>query len=127
MQRGKRSISSKIIGSQGDAQMKGRSGLVRITMLLTLLVTLAATAPARAAGTCYVDDSATGINDGSDWTNAYTNLQDAISDPCTEIWVATGTYKPNPSLRAVSFQLESGTAIYGGFNGTETMLNQRNP
>ena len=107
--------------------MKFRSGFVQITVLLTLLVTLAVTAPARAAGTCYVAGNATGANDGTDWANAYTSLQSALADSCTEIWVAAGTYKPHASNRSVSFMMENNTAIYGGFAGTETMLSERNP
>jgi parallel beta-helix repeat protein/predicted outer membrane repeat protein len=81
---------------------------------------------AHAAGLCYVNDDAAGTDDGTSWTDAYTDLQNALADSCTEIWVAAGIYKPHASDRGVSFTLESGTAIYGGFAGTETLLSQRN-
>ena len=106
--------------------MKKRSAFLRITMFIFLLAALVQTIPARAAGTCYVDDSATGGNNGTDWANAYTDLQSALGDTCSEIWVAAGTYKPDASDRTKSFVLKDNTAIYGGFNGTETMLSERN-
>ena len=45
--------------------------------------------------TLYVNASATGANNGTSWTDAYTDLQDALDNNCagvTEIWVAAGTY-----------------------------------
>jgi len=78
-----------------------------------------------AAGRCYVKWNAGGTNNGINWTNAYTSLQPAIADSCTEIWVAAGTYTPDASVRTMVFGLENGTSIYGGFNGTETLLTDR--
>jgi predicted outer membrane repeat protein len=92
---------------------------------LVLLLSLFAVQPVYATGLCYVNDDATGSNNGTSWTNAYTSLQSALADSCTEIWVAAGIYTPHASDRTVSFVLESGTAIYGGFAGTETLLGQR--
>ncbi|MDO8631510.1 MAG: right-handed parallel beta-helix repeat-containing protein, partial [Phycisphaerales bacterium] len=86
----------------------------------------------------YVNGLAVGANDGTSWTNAYRNLQDALAyastDPTVdEIWVASGSYNPDrgvgitPGDRTASFNLQIGVALYGGFNGTETLLSQRNP
>src|SRR6185369_12511693 len=107
--------------------MKMRSMLYLVGIAAAVLASLTVTRPARAAGVCYVNDNAGGTNSGANWTNAYTSLQSALADSCTEIWVAAGTYKPAASDRTVSFALESGTAIYGGFAGTETLLAQRDP
>jgi hypothetical protein len=83
---------------------------------------------AQAAGRCYVNDDAGGANNGTSWTDAYTSLQSAFSDSCTEIWVAAGVYKPTTSTdRNATFQLENGVSVYGGFAGTETLLSQRDP
>ena len=95
-----------------------------------------------AAGTAqivYVDDSATGANDGTSWPNAFVHLQDALAivQPTQEVWVAAGTYRPDqsssplnptppvPGSRTESFVLTSGVAVYGGFLGTETTLAER--
>jgi parallel beta-helix repeat protein len=77
----------------------------------------------------YVKSNATGSNSGTSWTNAFTSLQSALITAISncEIWVAAGTYKPTSgSDRNISFQLKNGVAIYGGFAGTETTLDQRN-
>ncbi|MCR9102970.1 MAG: right-handed parallel beta-helix repeat-containing protein, partial [bacterium] len=88
----------------------------------------------------FVNASASGNNDGSSWTNAFTDLQDALSQAAScpnknQIWVAAGTYKPSAypagcmncaTDRDFTFLLRGGISLYGGFNGTETMLNQRN-
>jgi hypothetical protein len=82
----------------------------------------------------YVKKSATGSNNGSSWANAYTNLQDAITNHIagSEIWVAAGTYYTDDvnnggDLKSYSFNLsKDDIKIYGGFAGTETDINQRN-
>ena len=76
----------------------------------------------------YVDADATGADDGSSWTDAHTDLQDALAAAGSgdEVWVAEGTYYPtSTSTRTFSFHLETGVAVYGGFDGTETQLSQR--
>jgi hypothetical protein len=81
----------------------------------------------------YVDASATGLNNGSSWKNAYPNLLMAmqIAPATSEIWVAKGTYLPVLSdtikARSSTFELSSATApLYGGFAGIETERRQRN-
>ncbi len=78
----------------------------------------------------YVDADATGNADGSSWADAYTNLQDAIANlyaNTTEIWIAEGTYKPHASDRTKSFTFSlDNLSIYGGFEGIETTLAERN-
>lgn len=78
----------------------------------------------------YVNVGASGANNGTSWADAYTGLQPAItaSVPGDEIWVAAGTYLPTTGTdRGISFVLKNGVKFYGGFNGTETALGQRNP
>ncbi|KAF5067030.1 Carboxypeptidase regulatory-like domain protein [anaerobic digester metagenome] len=82
----------------------------------------------------YVKKSATGSNTGESWANAYTELQTALSAAAsgTEIWVAAGSYTPQPGANAAnvdrtsSFVLKNGVAIYGGFAGTEATRAERN-
>jgi hypothetical protein len=66
---------------------------------------------------------------GTSWATAFATLQQALSvaSAGSQIWVAKGTYKPTTtSDRSISFQLKNGVAVFGGFAGTETSLNQRN-
>ncbi|RMH20313.1 MAG: hypothetical protein D6698_04430, partial [Gammaproteobacteria bacterium] len=81
----------------------------------------------------YVNDDATGANNGSSWTDAFTDLQAALSSTCpgiTEIWVAAGTYKPTGGTdRTISFVMKNGVSIFGGLAGNEPPtydLNLRN-
>jgi len=83
----------------------------------------------RDTGRIYVNHNATGNNNGISWVNAYTNLEDALSNvtDAEEIWIAQGTYIPHTSDRDVSFNIiKTYVKLYGGFNGTETLLEQRN-
>jgi hypothetical protein len=76
----------------------------------------------------YVNGAATGSNSGQSWANAFTDLQSALKEAQSgdQIWVAKGTYKPTSgSDRTISFVLDAGVAVYGGFAGTETQLSQR--
>jgi hypothetical protein len=78
--------------------------------------------------TWHVNVNATGNNTGVNWANAFTNLQSGIAAAIVgdQIWVAQGVYKPTSSTsRSVSFNLNDGVTWYGGFNGTETLLSQR--
>jgi ELWxxDGT repeat protein len=78
----------------------------------------------------HVKWDATGANNGSSWTDAYTDLQTALAAASSgdEIWVAAGTYKPTDGIdRTISFVLKNDVAIYGGFDGTETLRTQRDP
>jgi uncharacterized repeat protein (TIGR02543 family) len=76
----------------------------------------------------YVDQDATGFNNGGSWQHAYTDLQAALQDAIApqQIWVAGGLYKPtNISDRNSSFQLKTGVHLFGGFTGTESDVFQR--
>lgn len=80
------------------------------------------------AAVWYVNINATGANNGTSWADAYTDLQDGIAASAfgDEIWVAAGVYKPTSTTdRNISFSVKNGTKVYGGFNGTEISLSQR--
>ena len=77
----------------------------------------------------YVNQAATGSNNGTSWADAYADLQDALAVATSgdEIWVAEGTYKPTAGTdRTVSFIVPQGIKVYGGFDGSESLLSQRN-
>jgi len=86
-------------------------------------------------GVVYVDADATGNNDGTSWTDAFTDLEAALSSVVSGavIWVAEGTYKPASDHglgigdRGRHFQLKNDVAVYGGFAGGETSRDQRLP
>lgn len=71
----------------------------------------------------FVDDDAAGANDGSSWTDAFKNLQDALAaaeltpEP-DEIWIAEGVYRPTTTTdRTVAFTLPNHVSLLGGFAG----------
>jgi hypothetical protein len=78
---------------------------------------------------CYVNQNATGKNNGTTWTDAYVHPQLALLNGCTEIWVAKGVYTPvlAGSDPTVSFDIPAGTKMYGGFAGGESSVDQRLP
>ncbi|MFB3788269.1 MAG: right-handed parallel beta-helix repeat-containing protein [bacterium] len=69
----------------------------------------------------YVNTQAAGNANGADWANAFTRIAPAVvaAGINDEIWVARGRY-PEAVL------MKSGTALYGGFAGTESLREQRN-
>jgi len=92
-----------------------------ITMIMCFLVF-----PISVSGVVYVNKNAIGANNGNSWADAYTTIQAGINDADVadeEVWVAKvaagGTYPE-------AIVMKSGVKLYGGFNGTETELNQRN-
>ena len=105
----------------------------RTISTVLVLGLLLLTTQVQAAGTIYVNASASGSNDGTSWTNAYTSLQSALkaSTSGDEIWVAAGTYYPDVGTgqtdndRDSTFLLVSGVTVYGGFAGTETASTQQ--
>lgn len=100
-------------------------------VILTLFVAWAAifSLDAQPISIVFVDADATGNNDGSSWADAYTRLDSALATQqaaFVQVWVAEGVYKPtNAPGRNAMFNLRAN--IYGGFNGTETTLSQRDP
>lgn len=96
---------------------------------------------AQANGTAkriYVDTMATGNNDGTSWTDAYRSLHSAIDNAsqCDTIWVADGVYapqkrrensgsNPDPLNRDFTYRIENNFLMYGGFQGNETALSER--
>ena len=98
-----------------------------------ILFALLSVFPSAAQTIYYVNHAATGANNGTSWTNAFKQLQDAIdaAAPGSLIWVAKGVYKPtqkfnsDTSDRYKTFYIGKKIKLYGGFDGTETALYQR--
>jgi len=73
----------------------------------------------------FVKHDAAGNNDGTSWEHAYADLHDALTNhPASEIWVASGTYKPTNTPNNF-FEISSVVSLYGGFAGTESNLSER--
>ena len=80
------------------------------------------------ANIIYVKHDASGANTGANWSDAFTDLQSALTAAISddEIWVTAGTYKPTSGLnRSMSFVMKEGVDIYGGFTGIETERDER--
>ncbi|MHC4146464.1 MAG: phosphotriesterase family protein [Planctomycetota bacterium] len=75
----------------------------------------------------YVDDGATGANDGTSWPGAYSHLTHALHNAASgdEIRVAQGIYRPDQGLMAIpefdwrttTFLLSDGLILKGGYAG----------
>lgn len=97
-----------------------------IKTLLTILLLFPLTSFSQSI--IYVKHDAVGVNNGSSWTDAYTTLYSALANATAEdtIWVAQGSYYPEDiSGRWSTLQMIKEVSVYGGFNGTETDLSQR--
>ncbi|NRB51975.1 MAG: hypothetical protein HRU41_30160 [Saprospiraceae bacterium] len=95
-----------------------KKGLLLSACLMTVLLL--------DAKTIFVKAGANG--NGASWGQAFGDLQQALKAAVAgdQIWVARGTYTPTQNNdRKASFQMKEGVAIYGGFAGNETQLNQR--
>ncbi|UCG51827.1 MAG: T9SS type A sorting domain-containing protein [Candidatus Latescibacterota bacterium] len=83
------------------------------------------------ANVFYVDQNASGLGNGSSWVDAFPRLVLALRavglcPGVDEIWVASGTYVPALSNnREETYRLQSGMALFGGFDGTESSPNER--
>lgn len=90
-------------------------------------LTLSGNGEASSGKRIHVNAAASGANDGTSWANAFNSLQAAIASAASgdDIWVAAGTYKPATTDRTVSFRLINGVHLYGGFEGIESTLLER--
>lgn len=81
----------------------------------------------------YVDANAAPGGGGLSWETAMDDLQDALNDALSgdveEIWIATGTYYPDRGTgdRTMAFEMQNNLDIIGGFAGTETRRDDRDP
>ncbi len=105
--------------------MTFRSSLHRSLAVSFCVLAIVASAQSKVI---YVDGNAAGVNDGTEWEDAYVFLQDALadandSDKPVEIRVAQGTYLPDhgngytPGDKEATFVLTSGVTLKGGFAG----------
>jgi len=114
------------IQNKGDILMKIKYAVL-ITLIITAILflnsgwtsTSASSAQSQIQGSIlYVKPAGTGVTCSS-WADPC-ELNPALywAEPGDQIWVAAGTYKPDPTGeidRYLSFQLKNGVAVYGGF------------
>jgi len=105
-------------------------------LALPALALVALSLPAAAQATVLrVDLDAVGAGTGASWTDAFPDLQAALSTAAAladggmpvQLWVAEGSYAPAGPLgpQGATFRLHDGIGLYGGFAGTETGFAQR--
>jgi hypothetical protein len=99
-----------------------RTSIICVVVLLILMSGCGA-----CAATYYVKPSGNNANTGLSWALAKATVTAAIAVANTgdQIWVAAGTYTERIANRIVG-ENPVDVKIYGGFNGTETALGQRN-
>jgi parallel beta-helix repeat protein len=73
----------------------------------------------------YVDPNATGLNNGTAWTDAFTDISEAVASANlygsgAQVWMKKGIYRQATALTPIS-----GVSIYGSFAGRESSLDQR--
>ncbi len=130
------SLLHKINFAMKTVLTKNRCSYTSVAFFCTLLVSILLTHISAYAVVRYVKPTNTGLGDGSSWANASGNLQAMIyaSAAGDEVWVASGTYKPDTypagcngcsSPLDYTFHLQNMVKLYGGFAGTETLLNER--
>lgn len=107
---------------------------VTLILLLALMQSScsSSTSPGGGGGggeeTFFVDGSSTGEGTGGSWEDAFTSLSAAIAaaESGDEIWVVEGTYTSGTSSSEVPVvELADGIELYGGFDGSETQLADR--
>ncbi|MBN2182498.1 MAG: hypothetical protein JW715_11350, partial [Sedimentisphaerales bacterium] len=113
-------------GKKGAAEMQIIRQLTGAVILIVILICNAA-----AAKIIYVDDNATGNNDGTSWQNAYIYIRDALDDAYhsykpVEIRVAQGTYTPDQGVynypgdhSQESFWIRNRVTLAGGYAGVD--------
>ncbi len=107
---------------------KRRSPFLKAFLPLFLLFDLLVLPALSEGAVRYVKPGGTGDGTGS-WAAASADLAAVLGGAASgdAIWVTAGIYRPHATSRDVAFTLKDGVALYGGFEGTETSLDQRNP
>jgi len=125
-------VPGQAVCNSANRKRYGVSRRLSVGWVVACLLALVLWATPVAARVLYVNASAktsTAVN-GTSWGRAFRDLQDALAlaQPGDEIWIAAGTYRPDRGTgdRNMSFTVEGGVALYGGFAGREAAREQRN-
>jgi hypothetical protein len=97
---------------------------LRLLVVLAILVwsPTAAANPPQVLVPIYVNATATGLNNGTSWTDAYTSLDVALAAvaPTQQIWCAQSKYVP--ANHASGFQVPANVKLFGAFLGSESSV-----
>ena len=99
------------------------------SLCLWLIIALFPVQAAYAFNRIYVNVNNPTPGTGGSWATAYNDLATALAagNQADTFWVAQGTYLPTTTGdRTIAFAPKPSQVIYGGFNGTEVLLSQRN-
>ncbi|MEM6327334.1 MAG: hypothetical protein AAF791_09480 [Bacteroidota bacterium] len=94
--------------------------------LLTAVLLITVSSLPSAAQILYVNPDSEGPQNGSSWENGYRRIESAlaVASDGDEIWIREGVYRTPADTH---FVLKDGVALYGGFSGTETSREERDP
>ena len=115
-------LVGQTLGLRYFAAQRGEKDVKLRTFILALAVSVWSSAAS--ATVWYVDTANAGTQNGTSWATAYKTIQQGIDAATSgdEVWVAQGTYNEQRTSSATgSLEMKTGVAIYGGFNGTETL------
>ncbi len=95
--------------------------LIKLLSLITVIFCLACIQNVSAA-VWYVDGTVAPSGAGTGWSSPFKTVQEAIdaAGDSDEIWIRMGTY-----LLSKEITVDKTVSLYGGFDGTETQLSQR--
>ncbi len=111
---------------------------IRVFLVVTALLACVACAEAGGGARRCVTQGGAGSRNGDGWANAYGEAEFPAAilsaGAGDEFWVAKGAYRPaipagvpTSDDAKASFVLKDGVALYGGFAGAETAIEDRNP
>ncbi len=107
---------------------------MKVKVILGLAALSVVAEHALAQNRIYVNIATQQGGDGSSWTAAFRDLQDALDEATQtpgsdEVWIAKGIYLPDRGTRdrGRSFALTSQLSLHGGFSGGESSLDQADP
>src|SRR5687768_12772624 len=107
-----------------------KSLIARFVLLLALLSGMLSATSAQADSIIYrvAPGGTLSPSCGADWGNPcdFKYALTTLASAGDELWVKEGTYKPGND-RNLTFSLKDSVSIYGGFAGTETSREQRDP
>ena len=118
-----KSVCERALGMGAGTGELWLRGCNRVWVLAVAIVVALTGASSARSNRIYVDGAASGANNGTSWTDAYTSLTSALTHVYDndEVWVAQGTYSEGEQLTVNN----SGLTIYGGFTNGMTELSER--